>query len=237
MRFLITNDDGIHAPGIEALAGAASNLAETIVVAPDEHLSGCSHRATTHRPLQLTTIRDRWHMLDGSPADCVRIGVSHLADDVACVLSGINEGGNLGADVYLSGTVAAAREAALLGVPAIALSQYHKRGPIDWQRAAAWATRVIEKLLAQPNEPGVFWNVNFPHLTPDSLEPLLVLCGLDPQPLPVSYELLDGQLHYRGSYHERKRLPGHDVQVCFDGAIAVTKLILPSAAGEPANFD
>src|SRR5215213_1928679 len=156
MRFLITNDDGIHAPGIEALAAAASTLGETIVVAPDEHLSGCSHRATTHRPLKVTEIHDRWHMIDGSPADCARVGLTHLGGDISFVLSGINEGGNLGADVYLSGTVAAAREAALLGVPAIALSQYHRRGTIDWQRAGAWAVRVIEKLIRQPNEPGVF---------------------------------------------------------------------------------
>jgi 5'-nucleotidase len=176
-------------------------------------------------------------MLDGSPADCTRIGLTHLTSGVDFVLSGINEGGNLGADVYLSGTVAAAREAALLGVPAIAFSQYHRRGEIDWRQAGNWAKRVLARLIQQANEPGVFWNVNFPHLTPGSLEPPLVFCGLDPHPLPVRYELLGGELHYRGSYHERLRLPGHDVQVCFDGGIAVTKLALPLAAGEPTVLE
>jgi 5'-nucleotidase len=237
MRFLITNDDGIHAPGIAALAEAASRIGDTIVVAPDEHLSGCSHQATTHRPLRLTKLQENWHMLDGSPADCTRVGLTQSPEKIDFVLSGVNEGGNLGADVYLSGTVAAAREAVLLGVPAIAFSQYRRRGDIDWRQASRWTERVLARLIGKPNEPGVFWNVNFPHLTPDSLEPPLVFCGLDPHPLPVRYELLFGELHYRGSYHERLRLPGHDVQVCFDGGIAVTKLALPGAALDPALLE
>ena len=227
MKLLLTNDDGVHAPGLEALQCAAARLGETVVVAPHEHASGCSHQVTTHRPLELGEIRPKWYMLDGSPADCARLGISHLASDAEWVISGVNQGGNLGADVYVSGTVAAAREACLLGKRAIAISQYHRRAPLDWRHVAAWTEHVLQVLFARPLEPGTFWNVNLPHLDPsETAPPECVFCRLDPNPLPVSYEELDGRFHYRGSYHERVRTSGHDVDVCFSGRIAITQMRL-----------
>ena len=223
MKLLLINDDGIHAPGLAALERAAASLGERLVVAPDRHLSGCGHQATTHRPLTLTHLGGQRHMLDGMPADCTRVGVRILAPDVDWVLAGINEGGNLGADVYLSGTVSAVREAALLGKPGIAVSQYIKRAmPVDWEQAAAWTTRVVDEILSRTVQPGTYWNVNLPHLETGSPMPAMVDCPLDGNPLPVRYETIDGKLHYRGNYHERARDTGSDVDTCFSGRIAVT---------------
>ena len=107
MKFLLTNDDGIDAPGIEALVKACDALGKWTLVAPEEHHSGCSHMATTGRGLTISQRTSRSYAVDGSPVDCTRLGLYQIAPDVQWVLSGINEGGNLGADVYLSGTVAA----------------------------------------------------------------------------------------------------------------------------------
>ena len=123
----------------------------------------------------------------GTPADCVRLALHHLAPRPSWVLAGINAGGNLGTDVYYSGTVAAVREAAIHGVPGIALSHYIARGrAFDWDRAKRWAEALLRRLMAQPWEPGTFWNVNFPHLEPEQPEPDIVFCPLDPSPLPLA---------------------------------------------------
>jgi 5'-nucleotidase len=226
MRLLLTNDDGIDAPGLRALLDATSGLGEPVVVAPLEHQSGCSHRVTTHQPLRLHARPKCQFAIDGTPADCVRVGL-HLYPDVDWVLSGVNEGGNLGADVHISGTVAAVREAVLHGRPGVALSQYHCRGrPIDWPAAAAWLRPLLEQLLARPWTPGTFWNVNLPHLEAGAAWPEVVFCPPEPGPLPLSFRR-DGDLfHYNGDYHGRARRSGSDVDVCFGGRIAVSELRL-----------
>ncbi len=225
LNFLLTNDDGIDAPGIAALKQASAQFGTAVIVAPDQHLSGCSHQATTSRGLQLAEMGDNRYALDGSPVDCTRIGLMHVAPDTQWVLSGINEGGNLGADVYLSGTVAAAREACLLGKPAIAISQYVRRRPIQWDIAARWTVPVLEMLLERPPDPGTFWNVNLPQPAESSPEvPRWVFCSVDPHPLPVAYELIDGRLHYRARYHDRARQVGSDVELCFAGHITISQI-------------
>jgi 5'-nucleotidase len=227
MKFLLTNDDGIDAPGLEALYGAASQLGDPVVVAPLEAHSGCSHRVTTHQPIRIRERRTDHHAVEGTPADCVRVGLHALVPDAACVLAGINAGGNLGADVWHSGTVAAVREAVLHGWPGIALSQYHRRGlAIDWQRAADWVLPVLRRLLQEPRTPGVFWNVNLPHLEASAAAPEVVFCRLDPMPLPLSFRRDGDALVYDGDYHRRGRQNGTDVDVCFNGRIAVTRLAL-----------
>ena len=227
MNFLLTNDDGIDAPGLAALARALEGLGPLATVAPDQHLSGCSHQATTHRELALTSFGDDRHALDGTPVDCTRVGLLHVAPDATWVISGINAGGNLGADVYLSGTVAAAREAALLGRSGIAVSQYVRRGlALDWEMAARWTRSVVETLLARYPQSGALWNVNLPHLEPGSPAPDVVFCQLDPHPLPVQFITTENRFRYFGVYQDRQRMPGHDVAVCFGGAIAVTGLLL-----------
>jgi 5'-nucleotidase len=231
VKFLLTNDDGIDAPGLEAMRLAVETLGEAIVLAPDRHLSGCSHQATTSRPLSLIEIGRSRYSLDGSPVDCARVGLTHVAPDTRWVLSGVNEGGNLGADIYLSGTVAAAREACLLGKPAIAISQYIRRREVDWRQTATWARHAIGLLIGRPPRPGTFWNVNLPHpQEPLADIPPCVFCGVDPHPLPVRYEHREGKLHYRANYHERSRLAGHDIDECFAGRIAISEISLRSLA-------
>jgi 5'-nucleotidase len=228
MVFVITNDDGIDAPGIRALVDAVQALQqEAVIVAPQEHLSGCSHQVTTDRPIQIQK-RSNWeYAIAGTPADCTRIAVSYLGLEVDCVLSGINAGGNLGADVHVSGTVAAVREAALHRIPGVAISHYRQgKREIDWSLATTHTTRVLANLLTQSSTPGTFWNVNLPHLTANSSEPAIQFCPPCTQPLPTDYRVENDLLYYAGVYAKRLRDPGADVDVCFSGNIAVTLLHL-----------
>jgi 5'-nucleotidase len=229
MKLLLTNDDGIDAPGLEALLAAAHQLGDVSVVAPAEGHSGCGHRVTTDAPIRVRQVAAARYAIDGTPADCVRLALHHLATDADWVLAGINAGGNLGADVYLSGTVAAVREAALHGRPGIALSHYRRRGiDFDWARATHLALPVLRDLLSRPLLPGTFWNVNLPHLAADAPAPEVVYCPLDPEPLPVRFRREADLYHYAGDYHGRPRRSGTDVDVCFGGKIAVTLLRLGS---------
>jgi 5'-nucleotidase len=165
--------------------------------------------------------------VEGWPADCVRVALRGLGEEVDWVLSGINAGGNLGADVHVSGTVAAVREAALLGVPGVALSHYKKRElEFDWQRAARWVLPLLRQLIARPCPPGAFWNVNLPHLRPEDPDPDVVFCPLDARPLPVAFRREGDTFVYSGNYHARPRDRGADVEVCFGGRIAVSQLRL-----------
>jgi 5'-nucleotidase len=227
MKLLLTNDDGIDAPGLAALHQAASALGEPVVIAPAEHLSGCSHQVTTSRPIRAQRRGLGRFAVHGTPADCVRVGLHGLAPGAGWVLAGINEGGNLGADIHHSGTVAAVREAVLHGLPGVAVSHYRKKGrAIDWGKAAAWVVPVLRDLLAQQPAPGTFWNVNLPHLEPGEGPPEAVYCAVDPAPLPLSFRLEGELFHYDGDYHQRRRAPGSDVDVCFGGKIAVSRVAL-----------
>lgn len=227
---VLTNDDGIDAPGLAALFEATAGLGRRLVVAPSGPYSSCGHTITTDRPLAVRRRGDGWIAVDGSPADCVRVALHHLAPEAWWIVSGINRGANLGTDVHHSGTVAAAREAVLHGRPAVAVSQYLIRDcPVDWSRAAVWTARVLDVLLARPPGPRAFWNVNLPCLGPGAPEPPLVECPLDPSPLPLDFRIEQegGLVHYAGDYHRRRRVAGGDVDVCFLGRTAVSRLVLP----------
>ena len=235
MNFLLTNDDGIHAPGLAALHEVVSTLGDFVTVAPHEHLSGCSHRVETGSPLLAESVAENRYSLTGTPADCARIGLMHLAEDTDWVLSGINDGGNLGADVNMSGTVAAVREAALLGKRGVAFSQYRKsRSEFPWDALVPVARRVLLILLETPLHEGAFWNVNFPDVGRETLvqwanadELSLTYCELDPHPLPPLYEDHEDGYIYRGVYGDRDRVTGRDIDVCFSGGIAVTQILPP----------
>lgn len=227
MKLLLTNDDGVSAEGLQALVSAARDLGEVFVVAPAGPQSGCSHTTTTGRGIRIEPRGDRRMAVHGTPADCVRMGLLKIAPEAKWVLSGVNHGGNLGADVHYSGTVAAVREAVLHGWPGIAFSYYKKKHlDYDWPRIENWTARVLSELMAKPHEAGTFWNVNFPHLTSEDADPEIVYCPLDPHPLPLSYRHEDGLHYYDGDYHNRNRTAGADVDVCFGGRIAVTKVRL-----------
>jgi 5'-nucleotidase len=240
MIVLLTNDDGIDAPGLAALEAACrGSAARILVVAPKEPHSGCGHRVTTDRPLVLEQVGADRFQLDGTPADCVRLALATLVSTrdtpaaaagprprIDWVFSGINAGGNLGVDIHHSGTVAAAREASLHGVRALAASHYHRREePIDWDRAAAWMAEVLAEVLPVPLGEGEFWNVNFPAApAPGSVaRPPVVECRIDPSPLPLGYSSDAEGWRYRSRYHERRRVDGGDVATCFGGAISLSR--------------
>lgn len=230
MTFVLTNDDGIDAPGIWALQQALQQArpgANSGIVAPDGPLSGCSHQINRGGPIAIAQRAEQAHAIGGTPADCTRVALSHLYPNAEWVLSGINLGGNLGADVYVSGTVAAVREAALLRRPGIAISHYiHQRQPIDWAIATRLTAKVLSQLLSQPLAPGCFWNVNLPHLSPSDPDPAMVLCPACTQPLPTDYVIENSQFRYVGSYSARPRDPGSDVEICFNGQISLTQICL-----------
>ncbi len=223
-RILVTNDDGFDAPGLAALKFVAASLGDVYVLAPAEPQSYVGHRVTTDRPLALTqTAHNEFH-LAGTPADCVRVALTSLFPNIDWVLAGINRGGNLGADLYISGTVAAAREAALLGIPGIALSQYIRKGMVlDWERSREIAGTVLERLLAEPPAARTYWNVNLPHLE-NGASALVVDCVPDNEPLDVRFRRDQDVFHYTGSYPGRPRTPGRDIDRCFGGAITVSCL-------------
>ncbi|MCF2145705.1 5'/3'-nucleotidase SurE [Desmonostoc muscorum LEGE 12446] len=224
MTIILTNDDGIDAPGIKALVKAL-NGKNAIIAAPADHQSGCGHQVTTTRPINLQRRSETEYAIAGTPADCVRIAITQITADVKFVLSGINAGGNLGVDVYISGTVAAVREAAMHGIGGIAISHYRKaKQNFDWDLAAKFTAEVLADLLKRPLEPGCFWNVNLPHLQPGEANPEVVFCQPCSKPLPVNYRIEGNDFYYVGEYGKRDRTPGSDVDVCFSGNIAVTQL-------------
>lgn len=227
MNIVLTNDDGVDAPGLAALRGIIEG--EPVIVAPDRHLSGCSHAVTTWQgSIRVEPMNAHTFAVEGTPADCVRLALTHFAPHAEAFIAGINPGGNLGVDLYYSGTVAAAREAAFHGRIGIAVSHYRKRGlDIDWPRAAAWARRVLDALLAHDPPERAFWNVNLPHLTHDEPEPEMVYCAPCRQPLPLRYRP-DGDEHFRyeGDYQSRPADPGADVALCFGGKITVSRVPL-----------
>lgn len=231
MHFLLTNDDGYEAPGLAALATAISALpgVRVSIVAPEDEQSMCGHGVTTRRALQVRERGpDRWSVA-GMPTDCVRIALYALNLKPDWVISGVNAGGNLGQDIVISGTLSAAREAAYHGIAAMAFSHYLIKGiEVDWSRTSEWVHEIIRTLSAERLHDGEFWNVNFPHHPPGPMAmPALVRCYPERQPLNVAYTALgEGSYHYTASYSERPRIPGSDVDVCFGGQIAVSRLKL-----------
>lgn len=221
MTFLLTNDDGVDAPGLMALYEAIGK--KGIIVAPNQQFSGCGHQVTTKDPINIQKRSETIYAIAGTPADCSRVAITYLTPEVKWVLSGINAGGNLGIDTYLSGTVAAVREAAILGIPGIAISHWIRRPwEINWEKARRWTSDVLAILFERPLPPKSFWNVNLPHLEPDAPDPTVVFCHPSTDPLPVDYHLEGNNYYYKGEYSQRLRTEGTDVDVCFSGKIAIT---------------
>jgi 5'-nucleotidase len=227
VKLLVVNDDGIDAEGIQTLFQAARSAGSPVMVAPASGQSGMSHAVTLEKGVRIDPRGEAQYAVHGTPADCTRLALSSLAPETRWVLSGINHGGNLGADVHYSGTVAAVREGALHGIPGIAFSQYRRRNlPLDWARALRWIQPLLGALLLKPVEPGVFYNVNLPHLDPTQPDPEVVECNLDSSPLPLQFRSEESLHFYSGEYQGRARKPGTDVDLCFSGKITVSKLRL-----------
>jgi len=232
MRLLLTNDDGIGAPGLAVLESIAAQFGEVVVAAPAEPHSGCGHQTTTNRPVRVETAGERRFCVYGSPADCVRLGLTTLTTGIDWVLAGVNDGGNLGVDVYMSGTVAAAREAAFFGLPAMAISQFRRdRRAVDWSGVVARRTHaVLAAYMQRQPAAGQYWNANFPdppgpageEASPPGLQ--MVECPLELYPLEVAFEPQGDAYQFAGSYQQRRRSAGSDVDICFGGQIAISLL-------------
>ncbi|MDP2728157.1 MAG: 5'/3'-nucleotidase SurE [Dehalococcoidia bacterium] len=234
MLILVTNDDGIASEGLIKLQEALSSVGEVLVIAPDRDWTGAGHSKSIHKTLRVFKVEmgdgRLAYATDGTPTDCVALGVLGLVGrrpDV--VVSGINKGPNLGHDVTYSGTVAAAMEAAISGIPALALSLGgHDSWNFDF--AAAFAARLLNVALARPIQPGIFFNVNVPALPEESIKGIeitrlgqriyrdVLMCFKDP----------DGGLCYRigGEAPVGLEEDGTDIKALADGKISVTPIHL-----------
>src|SRR5487761_2170255 len=180
MRILLTNDDGIHAAGLEALERVARKISDDVtIVAPAIDQSGVSHSFSLNDPLRLRQISPHHYAVKGTPTDCVIMGVRHIMKDNPpdLILSGINSGQNVAEDVTYSGTIAGAIEGTILGIPSIALSQAYGhtgRDKIRWHCAETLAPGIIRKILAQPLPHEILFIVNFPDCDPDDIQGTLL---------------------------------------------------------------
>ncbi len=226
VRIVLTNDDGYGEPGLETLSDVIRPMGRPTVVAPSAPQSGLGHQVNMKTPIRVTRGRREGHyVVHGAPADCTRLALKALVPDADWVLAGINPGANLGSDVYQSGTIAAVREAAILGVRAIAVSQYIAPGwAVDWPAAARQLAEILPMVMGEPLRRGQFWNINLPSpITMDS--PVAHGCGpLDKNPHKYRYRQAGDAYHYEGVIHDRPRTPGSDVDICFGGRISITRM-------------
>ena len=173
MNILISNDDGIHAKGLQALAEAVADLGQVTVVAPDRNRSGASNSLTLDAPVRVVETKPNWFAVGGTPSDCVHLAISgFLPTRPDIILSGINDGANLGDDVLYSGTVAAAMEGRSLGVPSLAFSLLHSDDEVrHFATGQAVVRHLVQQLSAQPLPPATLFNINIPN------RPLAELAG------------------------------------------------------------
>lgn len=233
-RLLLSNDDGVHAPGLKVLEAIARKLSRTICIcAPELEQSGAGHSLTLRRPLRLRKLKTNRFCVDGTPTDAVLLALKKLkqAQGTDLVLSGVNAGGNLGEDVTYSGTVAAAMEGALVGVPAIALSQERVSGQhIHWRTAEAFGPEIVAKLFSLGLSPNILMNINFPALPPDSVKGVKVTRQgrrkIGDQ-VEERVDLRGERYYWVGSLrNEPDGQTGSDLEAIADGYIAITPLHL-----------
>jgi 5'-nucleotidase len=179
MRILITNDDGIHAPGLKVCENIARALSDDVwIVAPESDQSGVAHSLSLNDPLRLREISERHFAVRGTPTDCVIMGVRHLMKDAPdLILSGVNRGRNAAEDVTYSGTVAGAMEGTVLGFPSFALSQAFSgptKGKPHWHTAEHYGPELIKKILATGVPRDVLVNINFPDCAPNAVQGIAI---------------------------------------------------------------
>ena len=237
MRILLTNDDGIHAPGLDVLEALARQFSYDLwIVAPAEEQSGAGHSLTLSRPVRLRQHDERRFSVSGTPTDAVMMALRKVMPSPPdVILSGVNRGANLGDDVTYSGTVSAAIEGTLAGIRSIALSQVYARegmgDTVPFAAAEQWGARVLAPLFDAPFEPRTMVNVNFPALAPDQVQGIRacrqgfhdyargsVVEGTDPR----------GYRYFWFGLHGIEHTPGHqsDLEAIADGYISVTPLQL-----------
>lgn len=229
MRILLTNDDGIAAPGLSALREALARLGEVTVVAPSRELSGCAHSITLNVPVVVEEqIDERTYVLGGSPADCVKIAVLALLEERPdLVVSGINLGANVGVNVLYSGTVAAALEGAIFDIPSAAVSLLWSSEP-NFAVAAAMATDIIEQALTNGLPAGVVLNLNLPARTREEIAGVKVApqCPIELGEAYRNHTEADGRAAYTLIYGEQKPHipPDSDWALLRAGYVTITPL-------------
>ncbi|MTI48155.1 5'/3'-nucleotidase SurE [Sporosalibacterium faouarense] len=234
MRILITNDDGINAIGIRMLVNSLKKLGKITVVAPDRERSATGHAITMHHPLRIEKVQyedpnvEAWS-INGTPSDCVKIAVESILEEKPdIIVSGINNGANLGTDILYSGTVSAAIEGAIHNIPSIALSVYGKRGELIYEGASYYSCKLIEMAVNNKLPNNIVMNVNFPSLNSNDIK------GIEFTELGIrryqnSYEQRKdpmGKNYYwlSGSLIELKNNENSDVECVKNGYISVTPL-------------
>jgi 5'-nucleotidase len=230
MRILVSNDDGVYAPGIRALATEMATIGKVEVVAPDRNRSGASNSLTLTRPLRIKKLENGHYSVEGTPTDCVHLALrGFLKNSVDLVVSGINEGANLGDDVLYSGTVAAAMEGRYLGLPAMAFSLAGEMAQ-HYDSAAIIAGRLVQKIQANRLPLQTILNINIPDLPLDSIKGIEVtrlgtrhgaektIATQDPRGRPIYWIGPPGQQADAG--------PGTDFHAISNGFVSITPLNL-----------
>jgi 5'/3'-nucleotidase len=238
LRILITNDDGIHAEGLDVCEQIARALSDDVwVIAPEYDQSGVSHSLSLNDPLRLRQVAERRFAVRGTPTDCIIMGARHVLKDKApdLVLSGVNRGRNAGEDVIYSGTIAGAMEGAVLGIPSLALSQSYKsrsERPVYWETSMRFAPDIIRRVLAEGMPRDVLVNVNFPDCPPEEVKGIAVTAqGRRRQERLHIDERRDGRgnPYYWIAYVRQglvKAANGSDVAALDERCVAVTPLRL-----------
>ncbi|MDD5555772.1 MAG: 5'/3'-nucleotidase SurE [bacterium] len=232
MKILLTNDDGIHAPGLRALAAAVREVGEIVIIAPDTERSAVGHAITTADPLRATEVRTDGELfglaVSGTPADCVKIAISALLPERPdLVISGINQGPNTGMNVIYSGTVSAATEATMLGVPALAVSldSFTSR---EFGPAAAFAARLARLVLERGIPEGILLNVNVPAVPAGDITGVRVTCQGAARFREEFHKRVDprGRAYWwlGGELMETEEGDGTDSAALREGAISITPL-------------
>lgn len=243
MRVLISNDDGIHAPGLKILEEIAHTLSNDVwIVAPELDQSASSHSLTLRNPLRIREISDKKFALSGTPSDCVLFAAHYLLKDHKpdLVLSGINYGTNLAEDVTYSGTIAAAMEASLLGIPAIAISQEIKLSEkVKWETPAKHLPDIIKNLIHQELDPSTFLNINIPDLFPETIKGIRITHQGRSQFKDEIQERTDprGKKYYWiGGVKYGSGDPHSDIEAVKEGYISVSPLTIDLTDYKTADF-
>lgn len=234
MRILLSNDDGINAPGLKTLEKIARELSDDVwIVAPELDQSGASHSLTLHDPLRIREISHQKFAVNGTPTDCVLMCVNHMLKNSPpqLILSGVNYGVNIAEDVTYSGTIAAAMEGVLLGIPSIAMSLEYSQGhPVKWATAEHHGSSIIRKLLEAKIPSGIVMNVNFPNVIASSVTGVKIthqglrqiddnlIERMDPRGKP--YYWIGSNQHRKGGGE------GTDLDAIASGSISITPLTL-----------
>ena len=235
MRILITNDDGIAAPGLEVLGDIAHALSDDVwTVAPELDQSGASHSLTLREPIRMRRVGEKTFAVRGTPADCVIMAIRYLLREErpTLVLSGVNRGANMADDVTYSGTIAGAIEGTLLGVRSVAMSLatgFQAPDSIQWDTARAHGPEIVRRLLASEWDTGVLMNVNFPDRAPDDIAGIAVTeQGRRDQDLMKIDQRTDtwGNPYYWLGYERKKSNPrgGTDLWAIYTGRVSITPL-------------